>query len=124
MVEQDINDLENARYRAMVSSDITTLDQVLADDLIYTHSSGRVDDKAQYLESIRSGALRYLSAERQQDSLRVYGDVVILQGRMKAHIVSGGIERQLDNVFTCVWARKTQGWRMVNWASTPIRKTV
>lgn len=122
MVEHDIHDLENARYRAMVSSDITTLDQVLADDLIYTHSSGAVDDKAKYLESIRSGTLRYLSAERQQDSVRVYGDVVIVQGRMKAHIVASGVERQLDNVFTCVWAKKPQGWRMVNWASTPIRK--
>lgn len=122
MVEQEIHDLENARYRAMVSSDITTLDQMLADDLIYTHSSGAIDNKTQYLESIRSGTLRYLSAERQQDSLRVYGDVVIVQGRMKAHIAVSGVERQLDNVFTCVWAKKAQGWQMVNWASTPIRK--
>lgn len=120
MVEQEIYELENSRYRAMVSNDLITLDRVLADDLLYTHSSAVVDNKASYLEALRSGATRYLSAERQQDSLRIYGDVIVIQGRMKAHVIVNGTEKSISNVFTCIWARKPAGWQMVNWSSTPI----
>ena len=104
----------------MVSNDLITLDRVLADDLLYTHSSALVDTKASYLESLRSGTVRYLSAERQQEATRVYGDVVVINGRMKAHILVNGAERTVDNVFSCVWAKKTEGWQLVNWSSTPI----
>ena len=120
MVEQEIHELENSRYRAMVSNDLITLDRVLADDLLYTHSSALVDTKASYMEALRSGAVRYLSAERQQEATRVYSDVVVINGRMKAHIVVNGNEKAIHNVFTCIWARKPAGWQLVNWSSTPI----
>ncbi len=120
MVEQEIHELENSRYRAMVSNDLITLDQVLADDLLYTHSSAVVDTKSSYMETLRNGSVRYLSAERQQETTRVYADVVVVHGRMKAHIVVNGTEKAIHNVFTCIWARKPVGWQMVNWSSTPI----
>jgi hypothetical protein len=120
MVEQEIHDLENSRYRAMVSNDLSTLDKLLADDLVYTHSTGAVDGKSSYLESLRSGMVRYISAERQQESFRAIGEAVLLHGRMKAHVVVGGVEKALDNVFNCVWARTATGWQMINWASTPV----
>lgn len=120
MVEQEIHELENARYRAMVSSDLVALDKLLADDLLYIHSSAAVDSKVSYLQSLSSGHVRYLSAERQQDSFRRYGDVVLIQGRMKAHVVIAGAEKALNNVFTCTWVKRPAGWQMVNWTSTPI----
>ena len=78
VLEQEIHELENARYRAMVSNDLTTLEQLLSDDLIYTHSSARLDSKASYLNSLRSGKVRYVSAERQQESIVDYGKVVVI----------------------------------------------
>lgn len=120
IVEQDVHELENARYRAMVSNDLDALERLLSDDLIYTHSSARVDTKSAYIESLRSGKVRYVSAERQQDSFRQYGDIVIIHGRMKAHAIVDGVEKSLNNVFLCVWKRDAQGWQMNSWASTPV----
>jgi ketosteroid isomerase-like protein len=123
MLEDELHELENARYRAMVSNDLATLEQVLSDDLIYTHSSARIDSKQSYIESLRSGKVRYVSAERQQESFRAYGNVAVINGRMKAHAVVDGSEKTLNNVFTCVWVKNPQGWQMSSWASTPIPPT-
>jgi ketosteroid isomerase-like protein len=123
MLEDEIHELENARYRAMVSNDLATLEQVLSEDLIYTHSSARIDSKHSYIESLRSGKVRYVSAERQQESFRDYGNVAVINGRMKAHAVVDGSEKTLNNVFTCVWVKNPQGWQMSSWASTPIPPT-
>ena len=38
-------DLDKKRMRAMADKDIATLDALLADDLVYTHSSARLDAK-------------------------------------------------------------------------------
>ena len=38
-------DLDKKRMTAMAQKDIPTLNRVLSDDLIYTHSSARLDTK-------------------------------------------------------------------------------
>ena len=60
-VEQDILALEDRRCAAMTGADADALAAMLHDDLVYTHSSGVVDDKASYLGAIRSGRTRPLS---------------------------------------------------------------
>jgi hypothetical protein len=49
-VEQEILRVEGKRIDAMVALDLAALDPILADDLSYSHSSGRTDTKASFLE--------------------------------------------------------------------------
>ena len=43
--------------------DIALLDKVLADDLTYTHSTGNTDTKASYIDKLKTGKMRYFTAE-------------------------------------------------------------
>src|SRR3954447_5830914 len=40
---------EDRRFAAMANSDIEVLEEVLADDLHYTHANGMVEDKAEFI---------------------------------------------------------------------------
>ena len=62
--QDEVSKLEERRCAAMTASDLATLESLLADTLTYTHSSAVVDDKASYVESIRSGRVKYLKVER------------------------------------------------------------
>ena len=66
-----INDLEDRRYAAMVEADLDTLDDLLSDDVIYTHSDASVDTKTSYLDMLRSGKL-VLSGPRAHDGPRAH----------------------------------------------------
>ena len=51
----EIEALEDRRYRAMIDGDIAVLDELCSDDLIYTHSKGDHDDKRSYLRKVSIG---------------------------------------------------------------------
>src|SRR5689334_20661864 len=50
---------EDARYKAQAANDITAMEQMFGQDLIYIHSSAAMDTKNSYLESLRSGTVKY-----------------------------------------------------------------
>ncbi len=51
-----IIELDRKRMTAMAEKDIATLNTVLADDLIYTHSSARLDTKQSLIGNMESGS--------------------------------------------------------------------
>ena len=50
--ERAIIDLDRKRMRAMAAKDVETLESLLADDLIYTHSSARLDTKKSLIRAM------------------------------------------------------------------------
>ena len=78
--EQEVLSRERQRFAAMVRKDVAFLSQVLADDLIYAHSSGNVDTKATFIDSLTSGRLAYDAAVPEGLGARLFGDVAVLTG--------------------------------------------
>ena len=70
-VEQTIHDLESRRYQAMIDSDVAALQELLADEMIYTHSSSVVDDKTSYVGGFRTGKWNYRKVERPEETNRL-----------------------------------------------------
>ena len=52
---QTIIDLDKKRMTAMAQKDIATLNALLADDLVYTHSSARLDSKQSLIGAMEVG---------------------------------------------------------------------
>ena len=52
---QKIIDLDKKRMHAMAQKDIATLKALLSDDLVYTHSSARLDTKQSLIGAMESG---------------------------------------------------------------------
>ena len=115
--------LEDQRCAAMTSGDFAALQSLLADTLTYTHSSAVVDDKASYIESIRSGRVQYLKIERFDTRSSVYGDTVVTVGRARIDVKVGGVEKNLNMRYANVWIKMAKGWQFALWQSTPIPKT-
>src|SRR5271165_7117141 len=56
---QMIIELDRKRMVAMAEKDVATLNALLADDLVYTHSSARLDTKQSLIGAMQSGATVY-----------------------------------------------------------------
>lgn len=53
---------QQARYcQAMTDADTDTLREIIAEDTVFTHMSGRRQTREEYLADIESGALRYFT---------------------------------------------------------------
>ncbi len=109
---------EMARFKAQTTNDFKALEALLGDDLVYTHSSAAVDDKTSYIESMRSGAVKYESIEPRDLQIRVYGTTAVITGAGRFRVTARG--QALDNQlrYTDVWVLRDGRWQMVSWQST------
>jgi ketosteroid isomerase-like protein len=119
--KEDILALENRRYRAMVDKDFATLADLLADDLVYTHSNAVVDGKASYIEGIRAKRWDYAAAERPEENIETFGDCARVTGHVRLTLNNAdGSTRKVNGRFLNMWVRRAGRWQMVAWQSTPI----
>ena len=115
-----IEELERRRYAAMVDADLDTLDELLSDDVLYTHSNASVDTKASYLDVLRSGTLVYHSLEHSTDAVLSRPGVAIVNGTMSGSIHMNGAAKTLNSRVTAVWVADEGAWRLAAFQPTPI----
>jgi ketosteroid isomerase-like protein len=115
---QTVIDLDRKRMQAMAAKDIATLESLLADDLVYTHSSARLDTKQSLIVGMTSGSTVYTSVEPSDVKAQDLGDTVVLTGTCKIKVTANGTPNAFGVRFTDVYARRGGRWQMVTWQST------
>jgi ketosteroid isomerase-like protein len=115
---QIVIDLDRKRMAAMAQKDIATLNTLLADDLVYTHSSARLDTKQSLIGNMESGATVYTAVEPSNVNAQDLGDAVVLSGSCRISVMSGGSPNSFSVRFTDVYANRGGRWQMVAWQST------
>ena len=115
---QKIIELDRQRMAAMAAKDVATLNKVLAEDLVYTHSSARLDTKQSLIGAMESGTTVYTGVEPYDVKAQDLGDAVVLTGSCRIRVNSGGKPNAFAVRFTDVYANKGGKWQMVTWQST------
>ena len=119
MNEKEILSLEDKRFAAMVARDFAALEKITHDELLYTHSSGVTDSKASWLESMKSGKVKYRSASCSERQVKFFGEVALIRGRAAIEVDIGGQPKSLRLLFLNAWTRTPQGWKFAAWQSCP-----
>ena len=109
----DIGAAERALYRAMIAQDFASLDAILADDVVYIHSTAVAEDKDAYLAGVRDGLYEYESIESSDVMVRQCGDVAVQTGTVAMVVgARNAAKAPIRLLFTLVWKRERQGWRL------------
>jgi ketosteroid isomerase-like protein len=102
---------EQAFVDAMIKHDKSVLEKLLADDLIYVHSSSKVETKPEVIQAVTSGSATYESIEFRDTTVRQYGDVVVTTHKAAIKTKQSGVA----NLFvTHVWAKHKGGWQFAS----------
>lgn len=111
--------LEAMRTRALVERDHATLAALLADDLVYTHSSGLVQDKQGFLEHA-AGSLRWLAIEWRGQYVQCYDTLAVLSGYMLTTMQPAApvAPVSVDAHVLQVWRRERASWTMLAFQAT------
>jgi hypothetical protein len=112
--------IEFGRQRtiALKQMNIETVKEFLSDDLVWTHTSGRVDSKESQIASIESEEIVFSRYDPSDVKALDYGDFVVLTGKADIHVNFRGTLYPLDVRFTNGWSRKDGKWKMVFWHVT------
>jgi ketosteroid isomerase-like protein len=115
---QKVIDLDRQRMSAMAQKDIAALNKLISDDLVYTHSSARLDTKESLIGAMEAGRTVYTAVVPSDVKAQDLGDTVVLTGNARISVNSGGNAMNFGVRFTDVWVNKSGQWQMVAWQST------
>jgi ketosteroid isomerase-like protein len=115
-----IEALDAKRAEYILARDFASLEPLMAEDLRYVHSSSVLEDKAQYLAKLASGHYTYRSLTTLQREMRVIGDVVLVNGDVRIEVDVSGTPKKIMSRYLQVWVKRSAGWQMASWQSTPI----
>lgn len=93
---------------ATAAGDKAALEKLLHDELVYDHSNGRRETKAECIEAIVKGHPRY---EHSDQKITIYGATAVVRTKAVAHTASSGT---LQLGMIQVWLKSGKGWQMVS----------
>jgi hypothetical protein len=101
---------EEARRLAMLDSNTQKLDTLMADSVVYVHSSGIIDDKSAYLQLLSSGTVKYETVAFDRLTIQLIGQVGLITGIMKASLTRAGTRKQIATAYMAVWEHTGGDW--------------
>lgn len=109
---EEIHDVEDRRYDAMIRMDADALANTLADEFVYHQPNGKTNDKPGYVKQMQTGTVKIFSAERYDVKVNVYGDIATAMGSTRLDIEIGGERRKADLRYLNVWVKRDGRWQL------------
>ena len=111
--ESVLRSLEWAQANAVVEMDFDVLEEIYADDFIFTHGTGEVHDKTRWFDALSSGR-DYLSREHEMIEIELHDDLGIVYGVLLVHAKINGIEGQFRARYVRVYKQREGRWLLVS----------
>ena len=111
-----------ARFDAALHNDVAALDPMLADDLDYCTFRGDCLTKSQYLDLVKSGRLRYVSADSTVSKVKLFADTAVVTGTATVTAVRDGKQDVIHISWSAVLAWRDHRWQMTTWTSTLLER--
>lgn len=109
---------DDERVAATKAADRARLEAIFSPELRYTHSNGKVDTYASFIEALARRTTAYERMQYQQREFRVAAPgVVLMQGRVLADVANAKGKQTLDLSFLGVWRLENGRWRFLAWQS-------
>ncbi len=120
--EDAVGKAVEAFRQAQVAADKTAFDKMCAAELSYSHSDGRVEDKATFISNATSGKSKFVKLEYRAPTIRVVGPVAVVRfnwvGEQEA--VADGKRTPTNLHILMNWVKQGQDWTLLSRSATKL----
>jgi hypothetical protein len=117
MNSEEIAELEDRRFQAMVERNIELLDQLIDDHGFFLDRSGRPQSKDDILKRFRAGTRQYQRIDVTERRLSLMKQRAISTGCLTVIEKAGGKLVRASIRYMAIYAAQA-GWRLVSWQAT------
>jgi ketosteroid isomerase-like protein len=112
--ETAVNDAMNRLSAAMIAGNAQQMKSLTADTLTYGHSSGKVQNQAEFIDTIASGQTRYKRIDLTKSVTTVTGNDAVIRDHFNGTTDSGGKLAEVDFDVLTVWQKQSDGeWKLL-----------
>jgi len=109
---------DDERVAATLAADPARMDAIFSDQLHYAHSSGKIDTKKSYVESLLTRSTIYTGYDYKLRDFHVAApDIVLMTGHVIIKAGSATAQNINDLNFLAVWRNEGGKWRFLAWQS-------
>jgi hypothetical protein len=107
---------------AQIAADAKAFDALCAAELSYSHSDGRVEDKATFIANATNGKSKFLSLEYLDSQIRVVGTAAIIRFHWVAESQSlaDGKKSNTNLHILMNWQKQGADWKLLSRAATKL----
>ena len=107
---------------AQIASDPKALGALCWDDLSYSHSNGKVEDKATFITNATDGKSKFLSIEYQDPTIKVVGPAAIVRFHWVAEqeMAADGKKVPTNLHILMNWQKQGDDWKLLSRAATKL----
>jgi ketosteroid isomerase-like protein len=107
---------------AQFAKDAKALDALCATELSYSHSDGRVEDKATFIANATSGKTKFLALAYEDVKIRVVGPAAIVRFHWvgESESIADGKKSSTNLHILMNWQKQGSDWKLLSRASTKL----
>lgn len=107
---------------AQMAKDGKALEALVAPELSYSHSSGVVQDKAEFLTGATDQKTKFLSLEYKEPWIKVVGDAAIVRFHWMAEseTIADGKKNSTNLHILMTWLKQGGEWKLLDRAATKL----
>lgn len=107
---------------AQMAADAKAFEILCAAELSYSHSDGRVEDKATFIANATSGKSKFLSLAYDDVKVRVVGNAAIVRFHWigESQAVADGKKNSTNLHILMNWQKQGQDWKLLSRSSTKL----
>jgi ketosteroid isomerase-like protein len=113
---KDIKEVEVAveeLRKAMLDADKKVLQKFTAEDLSYGHSSGKIETKTEFINTLTTGVSDFLEIELKQQTIQVNKDVAMVRHELHGKTQDKGKELATIKIgVLLVWIKRNGTWQL------------
>src|SRR5688572_992539 len=111
--EKKLAEAVEALRKAMLDADKTALEELTSPALSYGHSSGKIEDKAAFVQALVSGSSDFLTMDLSQQTIRVEGKTAIVRHNLSAETNDNGKAGTAKLGVMLVWQKDHGKWKLL-----------
>ena len=111
--EKEVEARVNELRLALIDPTVTNLGEISSMDLTYGHSSGKMENQAQFIEALVSGSSDFKSISFEDQTIQVKNNVAIVRHNLVADVLDGGKANSIRIGVLLVWQKEKGSWKLL-----------
>ena len=112
--EKEVEAAVEAFRKAYVDADRGQLEALTAEELVFGHSSGKVQNKAEFIDEITSlKPLDYVTADFSNQTIKIAGNTAVVRHIFFAETTSNGKAGSLRIGVMLIWQNQKGKWKLL-----------
>ncbi|MDQ3292135.1 MAG: nuclear transport factor 2 family protein [Bacteroidota bacterium] len=99
--------------KAMISRDKNLLESITAEELSYGHSSGKVEDKAAFVNGVLNDPIHFNEIDLQDQTIRLAGNTAIVRHAFNAKTTNNGTPGEVKIRNLLIWQKQKGQWKLL-----------